>query len=563
MALFKGKASKHPQTKNGDGLINTTVRSFDGGWNVIDTDLNMKPTFAKTLDNMERGLDGTLSLRHGTKLFGTLATAGDTSAIINGYYFNAAAIIVQASGRISVVNGLGNVTASYTLWGATTYASFTVFNSQLIICNGANKPLIMEGNPNKTNYMVIIFLIDLGSVSNVNTPVGKYVVAHSQYTIIAGISAAPSSLSISAKGTSGTYPGDPAPNDAILLDLGPRVSVGSSVVTGLVSYRDKLLVTFERGVLLLTLGVYTGSPGVHQPSDDGFIEEFGCQAHRSLVSVGDDTFYLDNIGVNSVQRVVLFNTLRPQRASQLIDPEITKLIAGLTLAQINKYIFGVYDLRFKRYMVFIPTFDTSGNLTETIGFSYTNVPVLKVEAWARLRGWKWNCGFRTTQQNVIFCQDNKLYTYDFDNSDSNADYVGDVIYNPDGTGLPIAFDWELPWTDFNKRMNVKETRYLSMDSVGRAQFTLSMYVDNLRTDRNGTDSPQLSAPMVAGSSGGYGAQYYGNSPYGGGRPTGDERLFAWPASFKLAKLRVTGSSKLPLKIISITLAYKRGSIRGM
>ena len=72
------------------------------------------------------------------------------------------------------------------------------------------------------------------------------------------------------------------PNDAIALDVGPRVSLGSATITGLVAYRDKLLVTFERGVLPLNLGVYTGSPAIHTPTDDGFIEEFGCLTHRSL-----------------------------------------------------------------------------------------------------------------------------------------------------------------------------------------------------------------------------------------------------------------------------------------
>jgi hypothetical protein len=115
-------------------------------------------------------------------------------------------------------------------------------------------------------------LIDLGTLTNINTPVGKYVIAHGQYTCIAGVASDPSKLYISARGTSGTYFGDPAPNDAVILDLGPRVSLGNATITGLVAYRDKLLVTFERGVLPLNLGVYTGSPSVHTPSDDGFID---------------------------------------------------------------------------------------------------------------------------------------------------------------------------------------------------------------------------------------------------------------------------------------------------
>lgn len=546
-------------------LQTTTIRSFDGGLNVVDADLNMKPKYAPVLDNLERGIDGTLSVRPGTRLFSTLPT---TAPLVNCYYFNGYTVAVTSDGHVYKVDGSGTATelliTTSRPWGgavgSVTYVSFAVFNSDLIMVCGVHKPLIIAGNPNNPAYNTLQFLVDLASISNVNTPVGTYVITHAQYTVIAGITAQPSFIYISARGTSGTYVGDPDPNDAVAIDLGLRVSLGSSAVTGLVSYRDKLLVTFERGVLPLNLGVYTGSPAVHTPTDDGFIEEFGCLAHRSLVSVGDDTFFCDNIGINSIQRLVLYNTLRPNRTSELIDPLVTSLLQPLSPAQISQYVFSVYDMRHRRYMLFVPTFDGSGALTETVVFSYTSIPSLKVEAWARLRGWKFTCAARTALQNVIFGYQNKLYTYDFDSS-VNADFVGDTAMALDGTGVPVSFTWELPWADFSQRMNMKKSRYISMDTTGRGQFTAKMYVDNIRLDSTGADSPALSADFTGGSVGGYGVEHYGPDPYGGGRPSADERLFPWPVDFKIAKLAFTGSVKLPLRFISITIGYERGDIR--
>ena len=561
MSFLKRKRQNGDQNKQGNILLTTTVRDFDGGLNVVDTDLNMKPKFAKVLDNIERGLDGSLSLRPGTKLFATVATNGDASNIVNVHYFNDCAITVQASGRVVKTDGAGISTSLSNVWTATTAVTFTVFNSQLILCNGTNKPLIIEGNPNKPNYMQCLYLIDLGAGTNVNTPIGALVIAHAQYTIITGIPSARSTLYISARGTSGTFLGDPAPNDAVALDLGPRVSLGSSAITGLVSYRDKLLICFERGVLPLNLGVYTGTPSVHTPTDDGFIEEYGCLTHRSLISVGDDTFFCDNIGVNSIERVVLYNTLRPQRASELIDPAITALIQPLSPAQIAQYVFAVFDIRHRRYMLFVPVFAPDGvTILETVGFSYTDIPTLKVSAWARLRGWVWRAGCRTALQNILFTNANRIYLYDFDNKDSNADFVGDMSYNA-GKGVPITFTWELPWADFNKRMNTKHTAYLAMDTTGSAVFNVSMYIDNVRVDNKGNDAPALSASFVGGDSGGWGKQLYGDSPYGGGRPAGDERLVAWPAKFHINKLVMSGTTTRPLRFISITIAYQRGSVR--
>lgn len=547
-------------------LQTTTVRSFEGGLNIADTDLNMSPKFAKILDNIERQTDGSLAIRPGTALFSD--QMWDTTDIVNHIYFNGFVLVVQTSGAWTKIDGTGAGTnmslvgspAGTKPWtNGVTYTSFTIFNSDLIACNGKDKPILVKGNPTDPNFMKAQFLVDEATLTNVNTPIGKYVVAHSQYTIIAGVPSSPSTLFISAKGTSGTYFGDPAPNDAVNLDLGPRVSLGSATITGIVAWRDKLMVAFERGILPVNLGIYTGSPAVHTPSDDGFIEEFGCLCHRSLVSVGDDTFYNDNVGVNSINRVNVFQTLRPLRVSHLIDPLITSLIQPLTTAQIQQYMFSVYDIRNFRYILFVPVFDGSGVLQETIGFSYTNIPTLKIQAWARLRGWKWQSVCRTALQNVIFSRGYKLYSYSFDVHTTALDFVGDTNFNS-GNGVPITFDWELPWTDMKRRMNQKETRYLGLDTQGDGQFTVRAYVDNLYA-YGGTDSPLLTMDFVGGDSGGYGHEPYGDTPFGGGRRTSEERLYAFPAKFKLLKLRFSGAVTRPIRFVSISLGYMMGSIR--
>lgn len=564
MYLNKTSGNLNPRGQQPQSNLQvSTVRSFEGGLNVTDTDLNMSPKYAKVLDNLERAIDGSLSIRPGTRLRSNQLT--DTSDIINCYYFNNYVVTVQFSGEFSLVAGNGAVTRLL-ITGARPWTSgsvevnFTIFNSDLIVCNGRDKPVIISGNPTSLNYMQAQFLVDLATLSNVNTPIGRFVIAHSQYTIIAGVPSNPSSLYISAKGTSGTYFGDPIPNDAIVLDVGPRVSLGSSIITGLVAYRDKLLVAFERGVLPVNLGIYTGSPAVHTPSDDGFIEEYGCLTHRSLISVGDDTFYCDNVGVNSIARVNVFNTLRPVRASHLIDPMTTAMLQPLTQAQISKYVFAVYDLRNFRYMLFVPQFAADGvTLTETICFSYTNIPGLKIQAWARLRGWKWQAACRTALQNIIFAQGNKLYSYDFDNPTGNTDFLADPAINS-GNGVPITFEWELPWADFKKRMDIKQTRYIALDTQGDAEFTCQAFVDNIVSSQ-GVDQPMLSMTFMGGGAGGYGNVPYGDRPYGGGRRSSDERLYAWTTKFKLMKLQFIGTTTRKLKFISVSIAYVHGGIR--
>jgi len=542
----------------------STVRAFEGGLNVADTDLNMAPKYAKVLDNMERGTDGTLSIRPGTKFFHKSA---NTSNIVNMFYFNAFVITAHADGAIYKIDGAGTATLIEKVGGGAlwptgvTFVSFTIFNSDLIMANGRDTPVVISGHPADARYMLGDYLHDKASGSSINVPKGAFVIAHGQYTCMAGMPGKPSTIAVSHKGASGTWVADAAPNDAIEIDLGPRISLGSATITGLVAYRDKLIVTFERGVLPLNLGVYAGSPAVHTPTDDGFIEEFGCLSHRSLYSVGDDTFYCDNIGINSIARVSVFNTLRPVRVSQLIDSLITAAMQKLSGAQIARHVFSVYDMRNARYIIFVPEFEADGvTIKESVGYSYMNIPALGIKAWARLRGWKWRSACRTSLQNVLFSVGNKIYSYDFDNPTSNGDFEGDTEVNADGTGVPVSFEWELPWADFKQRMEQKLMRYIGLDTQGNSPFTLEAYVDNIR-QYEGARAPLLSMDFVGGDAAGYGEGGYGDGPYGGGRVTSEERLFAYVAKFKLLKLRVFGSSKKNLKFISISVAYLRGSMR--
>jgi hypothetical protein len=235
-------------------------------------------------------------------------------------------------------------------------------------------------------------------------------------------------------------------------------------------------------------------------------------------------------------------------------------MTSLTQAQISRYVFAVYDLRHFRYMIFIPVFATDGvTITETIGFSYTDIPALKVTAWSRLRGWTWQCACRTGLQNVIFGTGNKLYYYAFDDDASNVDFKGDSDYGTTA-GVPINFEWEMPWADFKARMDTKIMRYIGLDTKGTGNFTCELYVDNIIYSGNDR-APILSIDFLGGDSVGYGAQLYGDSPYGGGRNTSDERLYAFTAKFKISKLRFFGSTTMPLRFVSISIAYLRGTFR--
>jgi len=540
----------------------TTLRDFGGGLNVADTDLNMSPRFARVSENIETTLDGSRAVRGPAR---HLATVNVEANVVNHTYFNGFVISVMDNGSIWKIDGAGNSEQMLLYPGLTkawpagvTYVSFTVQNSDLIIQNGRDKPLIVAGAASNSLYMKVSYLVDLGTLSNINTPIGKFVVSHGQYTIVSGIPDRPSVLSISARNTSGTFLNDPAPNDAVEIDVGARVAQRSAEIIGLLSHRDKLLVMFQGGILPMLLGVYSGSPEVHTPTDEGFITDYGGIAHRAMQSIGDEAFFADSTSVSVLRRTSLTNTVKPERASQLIDPLLIASMNSLTPQQMQQYVFAITDQRNKRYMLFVPTISAGGVITETVVYSYTYIPAIKRLAWARFRGWNFTSACRTSMQNLIFGIGNKFYYYDFTSTDA-LDYIGDDDIN-DGAGVPITFDWELPWADFGDHWAYKQIVAVALDTEGEGFFTLEAYVNNIRKDEDGNPSPAATMDFRGGDTTLYGGSGYGVDPFGTGRATTDERMFKYEVPFSIIKFRIKGTTRKSLKIATLSFAYQKGLI---
>ena len=121
-------------------------------------------------------------------------------------------------------------------------------------------------------------------------------------------------------------------------------------------------------------------------------------------------------------------------------------------------------------------------IQETICFSYTNIPTLKIQAWSRLRGWTWQSACRTALQNIVFSRGNKLYAYDYDNHSTGADRLNDPAVNG-GAGEPISFEWEFPWADFKHRMDIKYIKYVAFDTEGKLHSRLRHTWTTLKSAR--------------------------------------------------------------------------------
>jgi hypothetical protein len=582
-------------------MLDATIRDFSGGWNVIDNDLNLSTKFSVKLRNMTRNKDGSNGIRQGTKLFADTSAVLDS--IVNVEYFSGNIIAVGANGKLAKIDGAGNVSEIWSDdwadnlpgnpsgWSATTFASFAIFNGALIVCNGVNKPLIIDSSINCQ------YLTDPATGSNANTPIGKYVKAHARYLVIAGDPNAESTIYISSTDTSGVFVGDDAPNDAVNINLGSRVPSGSPRITGLGSFRTTLLTFFTDATLPGTLGVFD-SDGNHTPTIADSMEGFGSISHRVIQTVGEDVFFADTNGVAAISRALFTGATEPDRISQLIDPEVQFDINQLKFqSTLEDRTFSIYDSQNDDYMLFIPDNDVVAGTVETHGFVHKRNKPLKIDAWYEFRNWKWTAGCRSALKRIFFTRGTEVFIYGNEQDEVTKDFVGseemwdDDMPWSDGTGwspvadvansgVPIPWIWELPWTDAGQRFLTKQSRYINFDTLGDQQFSCAMFIDNIYDDRNfagetwddgflfdddlGWEAEQLdpaiSMTFNGGDAPGYGNDEYGNL-YGGGRPTRLEKLYNWPSRYKLSKLRFSGDATEQLRFVSITLGYLQGSPR--
>lgn len=572
-----------------------TLKDFSGGLNVVDTDLLLGVNFAKVLNNFNREVDGSVSLRWGTRYkYGISEVVSGN--ILDGFYFRDKMIICTKAGEICTIDDAGVITAIWNDYiaedlignpdgwsGGLTLVDSTEFKNELVVCNGVDKPILI----NKDHE--VGYLQDVPTGSNINVPIGKFCTTVNNYVVIAGVAATPDEIYISAAGTSGTWPGDPAPNDAVSINIAAYAPQTGGDLRGLSSFRNYLVVHFASTSLVIVLGEYVDA--VHKPRVLDTIPEQGVVSHRTISVIGQELIFADALGVYKAKRNVFGDALENEKLSRLIQPEY--ISAGSEEEEHRLQSFAIHNKNENRIMYFINN-DEGFNI-----FVMSFDEGLKKRAWSTYSDLEFTGGLTTIRGRIFLFTDTRIYQYGndiFEGEDYTADRIGRhgsiwdtgvayteaeyVLYNgqsyrcavdhvsgffetdlADGKwtifeGADISFEWEFPWSDANSRMRKKRISFIAIDTEGVAAFTFEVFVDRLRTDENGNDTPAISMQFVAADSGGYGN---GDQPYGGGRRTADERLWGTPCEFKIFKLRLRGSTKKRLKIVAITVLYVRGT----
>lgn len=599
-------------------LENITLRGFGGGWNAVETDLQMESTFLVTARNFRRTPGGTQKIRYGSKWFADLSDIG-SGHIVDMDYFAESLLAVLSTGVVIAIDGIGTKTIIWNsaiaslLPGAPagwsvglTTVDFVPFKNTMIIHNGVDKPIIIS------RLLVVTYLQDLATGSNVNVPIGKYGCVVSNYHCVGGIPATPTTIFISSVGTAGTFVGDPIPNDSISVDVGAFAPQGALDIRGIAGFRANLLVFFQDQTVIVRLGQYNAA-GVHTPFFPDTMPTFGLLGHRCVSPVENDLLFAGLAGMASARRNLLSvsGTLESQTLSERVEPPYRETIGLLSDIQQLTDCWMLYAPLSHDMMLFTP----SGRV-----FVYSFNTKLRYSAWSEFDGFDVQCGCRSFLGRVFLADTLRIYQYGnsvFDNEqfyfdrteDRDAVWANSTSYsvgfvardtatdqsytcvlghtsNAAGTfandrathqtrwelflGEDIPFELELPWLDSKDPMRIKMLRFINMATKGDAAFLVDAYVDNLYKAADGTVlfSPALSMQFVGNEATGFGyapghfsSDTPGEGGYGGGRRSGDPRLYKYPVKFKTLKIIVRGTRGGNLEIVNMSFLFSRGKYK--
>lgn len=557
----------------------STARQFNGGLDVADSELNLSSKYARVLNNILPGIDGSLSVRQGTREFANVEPIS-ASNILDITYFSSHIIVINELMEILAVTGNGVVSKIWdaaialskgkTIWAPTTYVKFDEFKGNLIISDGVNKPL------NVTSLLDVDYLADLATGSNINVPVsavsGKFN-KHFVYAI-------GSTIYVSERDAAGTWFGDLGAVYVGQFDLGAYVTSGDTTIIAMQAYKGFLAVYFKECIVPIQFNEVSDATPPRldiSVAPDSVIASYGTTSPKTLQDIGTQALAMDIVGVSNVTLTNFTKILAPDRPSRLVDKLIQKAIGNLDTETLRKDVFSVYDRRLAMYMMFLPN-DVSGLSSYTRGFGYRYIEALKINAWCTYSGWNWKTGTRSSEGRIFLVLRDSMKIWVL------GDEVVDPIYTDfetptaAGSGLPIPFTWELPATDLKERGITKTLKYITLDVEGTQQFDCLVFVDNkyavnpttgepwsdgtLFTDEFGfeitTDAvltPALRMTFVGKDNVGWSQ---GDTSLGVN--SGVENNTYMPTKFKIMKLRFEGETRGPLKFVAITLYYQGGKI---
>lgn len=304
----------------------------------------------------------------------TISFVKDTHALggrdIYGRYFKDNIIVFSDIGEIVAVDSTGAVTPVWNYkiaqglttpvepWGPCQRVSAEIVRGHLLAVNGATNDKPLDITNNTAGVVSCNYLInDAAPPSNATIPRADFIIAADRYVLLISTEFGPTKVDISAKDTYFTFSRDPAPDDAVEIDLGMLTQSVETTILGANVIRSKVFIAFHDRSQLGELGTYTtATVPVHEPDFKDNVAMLGSFAHHSIISLGNDLFCAAINGINSLSISTQSGEYTPTTISDFIHPVMLRHLNRLTESDRRYRTFAVWDANARAYMLFMPKY---------------------------------------------------------------------------------------------------------------------------------------------------------------------------------------------------------------
>ena len=252
-------------------------------------------------------------------------------------------------------------------WTHTELIAQDIFGSELICCNGHDKPLSIDFTRITPLPGLVIPLVD-GVNGDVQIPAFDACKAAFRYFTVHDVELLPveeriTTIRISAEDTAVVFAGATDADDAVDIDMSKIVASPEQTVRGFATIKDVILVITPTATTMMKYGIEKaalteGQPPLHDPQPVDTLNGFGTNAPRTIVEIGSDVFMVDFNGVPSAKLSSVSNAVQAERVSNYIESMMSKHIGRLRKETMRLHAFGFYDAKNKCVHYYLPKFDT-------------------------------------------------------------------------------------------------------------------------------------------------------------------------------------------------------------
>ncbi|MBX2861181.1 MAG: hypothetical protein KTR14_08095 [Vampirovibrio sp.] len=407
-----------------------------GGLHLRASDRSLGVNESPDLVNVELTQSGGILKSNGYIRLNNTALAGAPEIVGVYEYFRANGdeiTLVAAGGNLYELKDDGTWSTLHTGMTVDAPVAFETFNDLCIIVNGVDAPLKYDGS-------TVTGLANWTTIESTGYP--AYAEVWKNRLWFTGNPQKPYRVYFSE-------PGNPEGWDALNGAGAVDVNINDGqLVTGIKTFFDSLIIYKQRSIHQLVGDSAPGSGGGNEFRIKPISTDLGCEAPRTIVTVGNDQFFMGKDHISTIRTTDFFGDVLSQTISFKVQPVFDEMNQNAI-----EGAFVVHHRPKNQIWFFYPDGSSAQN-NKVLVFDYN------LQAWTRREGFMASCGIALNGKPTVGTYDGNIHKHDF-----GGNYDGGVI----------KAHYKTPWYGFNSFPVTKRVRSIDLSVVRLGDWFVNMH----------------------------------------------------------------------------------------